>query len=296
MSSTDPLHDFFTAFDDFRATATDPAPISAALTAASAAACAAEPFDEALRYGNLRAPQFSVIGSSTPPRTRERLVASRPLPGYADTRWLAEALDAGAAVRVERPDLRFPQLLSGFSGLRDDLAAGRLAGYQLYLRPAAGPQPRSLRFDCGSTHYLVVQLSGATAWGGDGERLDPGRARHLHPGTPGDAGQCRALGPSSLLVLVFARPDDRSLRRALAEGFRAHLRDTGEAERHHLVPADAKADWLHRRLGEFLADPGLHGSRDRLDLLRPAAEAAAPTLVPSAVPDRGATAQPVGRS
>ncbi|MDQ2873314.1 MAG: hypothetical protein M3Y33_00170 [Actinomycetota bacterium] len=283
--NVDALREFFADFDKYRSGSTEVEPVSDALAEASMTASRRDPFDEVLKYGNLRVPQFSIIGMSSRLLARERLVANHPQAGYADARLLAEALGDGAVVRVERPDQRSPQLRAGLSSIQDDLAAGRLGCYQLYLQPTVshGSQPRSLHFDCGSARYLVTQLAGTTAWGSADTRLGPGHARYLHAG--GD-GACRPLSPSILFVMAFVLPDTRSLRYTLAQGFLAHLQESGEAERHHLVAADAKADWLRGLLSDFLADPSLSGRHDRLNLLRPAAEEAPLTVGHCAALDR----------
>jgi hypothetical protein len=284
------LHDFFARFDELRGAVTELSTVRQALAVASRAA-AAEPFADSAVHGNLRTPEVAVLGGSGAEPFRERRVASRRLVGYADPDALAQELRHGAAVKVERPELRSDALREGLAGLDAALDAGRLACYQLYLEPRS----QTLRFDCGQLSLLVTQLVGETVWGGgtgsDGEAvadadglLIAGRSRHLPAGTAGGVVWCRPLSPTVLLVLAHREPDRRHLHEVLAERFLVRLRESGAAERHHLVAAEEKADWLRDQLVAELTGPDPRTGCEGIDLL-PEARPPAPAVVHVAAAD-----------
>jgi hypothetical protein len=303
--SRDALHDFFARFDELRGAVTELTAVRQALAAASTAA-AAEPFADSAVHGHLRTPEVAVLGGSGADPFRERRVASRHVPGYADPGTLAQELRHGAAVLVERPELRSDALRQGLAGLDAALDAGRLACYQLYLEPRS----QTLRFDCDRLSLLVTQLVGETVWdegaGSDGGAaaetdglLLAGRSRHLPAGTARGTTSCRPLSPTVLLVLAHREPGRRHLHEVLAECFLARLRESGAAERHHLVAAEEKADWLRDQLVAELTGPDPGAWCEGIDLLpeaRPPAPAVAhsaaavqaPAVVQKAAPGRKA--------
>jgi hypothetical protein len=283
------LRDFFACFDELSAAATDLAALPEVLAAAGAAA-AGEPFADSAVHGNLRAPQISVLGGSGAEPLRERTVAGRRLSGYADPRALTEELRHGAAVLVDRADLWSPALGRGLASVGSALDSGRLACYQLYLQPRA----QTLRFDCAQVSHLVTQLAGETAWDDEEAEdaaedpvvLTAGGTRHLPPRGAGGTVSCRPISPTVLLVLAHRRPDRRHLHGVLAEWLLARFQETGAAERHHLVAASKKADWLRDQLVAELTGPDSRTWFADLDLV-PEARLSPPTVL-RAAPGRGA--------
>lgn len=271
--NSDPLQVFFDGFDDLRGVRTSTGPLRAALASGGA-----ETVEDLVRYGNLRVPQFSLLGATMAVPTVTRRVTGRPRGGYAAPVAIEDALHAGAVLRVERPDLRWPELAEGLAELTGPLEVGRLAVYALHFDDRA----QRLRFDCAAARFLVTQLAGTTAWwtSASPQRgvLDRGGSRQVSGEAEGGAEWCEPLTSSVLLVMCYALPDAGSVRQALAEAFLGQLGSTGEAERHHLVAVEAKAEWLHHRLDGFLTEIRLGTAGAEIDLLGPVAECAGPTV------------------
>lgn len=266
----DSIETFFDGFDELGGTHTDTSPIQKALVDAGTA----DELVEMLPHASLRLPQFSLLEAR--PSTAaigRRMVANREQHGYADSRRLSDALDRGAVLRVERPDLRSAGLRAGLSGLHGALDDGSLGIFELQFQPS----DLTLRFGCETCRYLVTQRTGSTQWSGSPsdpraelDRLRQGASRQV--GSAGTDELCTALEPSRLLVLAYAPPGVEARRRALAAGFLRHLDDSGDAERHHLVAASGKVHWLRQRLDAYLEDCAREpdGAGARLNLLGPA--------------------------
>lgn len=269
-SRADPIGAFFEGFDGFRGARTDIGPARAALEDVECADGARG----MLPYANLRLPQFSLLGadaSSAP--THDRVVANRTQRGYAAARAISDALGRGAVLRVERPDLRSPRLRTGLAGLREAVDDASLAIFELRLEPSR----RILRFACDRSRYLVTQRAGVTEWlrddrtpGSEPDRLGPGASRYVGQAGTGGGEVCAAVEPSTLLVMAYALPGPEQARRALASDFLSHLDDIGDGERHHLVGASDKVQWLLARLHSYLDTRWSQAGR--LNLLGPASD------------------------